>query len=479
MVTRRVLGWIVFALLLALPSWGKTALELLQEAPAPAFKPGHTLLPLTRWAWPLTYELNVEMCQRWGYALDIDPGKDGSRLDNPKSVPARLAALAAADPKTYPVSVNLYRALFDVELQKTLPESTWTHDEHGQRVKRIFSPIMPDAVHAQAAALAVQPLLRLKRACPITLILNGAEYGLQAYGNAGSAWEKDPAITAARGDTDWDTFLSRQKARQELLITQAVREAVGPDVPFIYYVTGDQRRGISDFHWQWAFNFRYLHVVSDYPSWQAYYGADGRWVARPPEGEILTQMLNAAGQGIAIGKPLSYNWVCGGWMKDKVSDDATYEGFLRCLYLTGSLGAVAGYFKMPPGGFVDDVGETAPDWLRQIMILSRVHAQFTWLEPFLRKGTLLPGPKRHVWAKDQPAYEFPTGDPGLRVLARRLGTELLVCAWAADGADRDVTVELPAAGTTTLRARATGALYRLTAGAAPVAVGPQGEGVTR
>ena len=74
----------------------------------------------------------------------------------------------------------------------------------------------------------------------------------------------------------------------------------------------------------------------------------------------------------------------------------------------------------------------------------------------------MPGPNHHIWSTDLPAYEFPTGDATARVLARRLHgqSEWLICAWAADGADRNVSVTIPDLGTVTVLARATGTVYR-------------------
>jgi hypothetical protein len=62
-----------------------------------------------------------------------------------------------------------------------------------------------------------------------------------------------------------------------------------------------------------------------------------------------------------------------------------------------------------------------------------------------------------------PAYEFPTGDATLRVLARKLKQkpQWLVTAWAADGRDRDVTVNVPGPGELTLHARGCGSVYRV------------------
>jgi hypothetical protein len=74
---------------------------------------------------------------------------------------------------------------------------------------------------------------------------------------------------------------------------------------------------------------------------------------------------------------------------------------------------------------------------------------------------ILPGPDKHRWSSDLPAYEFPTGDPDARVVARknRKRDEWLVTAWAAGGPDRRETVEIPFFGKNTVQARATGSVY--------------------
>jgi hypothetical protein len=98
----------------------------------------------------------------------------------------------------------------------------------------------------------------------------------------------------------------------------------------------------------------------------------------------------------------------------------------------------------------------------QIMVLARVHVLFSHLEDFVRNVDLLPGPRKHRWSEDQPAYELPTGDPEARVLARhhRSKAQWLVTGWAAGGDDRDVTVVISDLGTVTLRVRACGSVYR-------------------
>jgi hypothetical protein len=165
---------------------------------------------------------------------------------------------------------------------------------------------------------------------------------------------------------------------------------------------------------------------------------------------------------------LNYNWVCGGWTrggKNDFSDIPHYMGFLKCLYTAGMIGGTAGYFTYPKGGFaVPFPADNPPQWLLQMIALSRVHALFSHIEPFLQQGYLLPGPLRHQWSKDQPAYEFPTGDPGIRVMARKLrtGPHWLVTIWATVGEDRQVEVEIPELGRLSLIARASGAVYHVT-----------------
>jgi hypothetical protein len=92
------------------------------------------------------------------------------------------------------------------------------------------------------------------------------------------------------------------------------------------------------------------------------------------------------------------------------------------------------------------------------------------VDDFIREGDLLAGPDIHKLVKqrtgkDLPAYEFPTGDPDVRVLARkhRQRNQWLVTAWAAAGEARDVKVFIDEVGEITLNARPAGSVYRVTA----------------
>ncbi len=180
--------------------------------------------------------------------------------------------------------------------------------------------------------------------------------------------------------------------------------------------------------------------------------------------DALSRYTNAVTQQLSYGDQLSYNWVSAGWSGQSTppSDDAHYIGCLKCMYTAGMVGGIAGYFSYPAVGFNADTGTTPPNWLIQMEDLAWVHAFFTNLEGFLRNGTLLPGPNHQEWSTDLPAYEFPTGDATARVFARQLNgqSEWLICAWAAAGPDRDVTVTIPVLGNVTLLARSTGTVYR-------------------
>jgi hypothetical protein len=170
-------------------------------------------------------------------------------------------------------------------------------------------------------------------------------------------------------------------------------------------------------------------------------------------------------------------------------------GYLKALYLAGNIGAVAAWWA--PGLWQDTASEWTcdptiellaggvdPDGLAQLLALGEVHALFSHFEDFLRNGTLVPGPGIQRWvvghpvADQVPAYELVCDagtklcDRSRRVLARKHDTldEWIVVAWAADGIDGEVSVDLPGAGPIAVQCRAAGSLYHVTGGASPPAV---------
>lgn len=450
----------------------KTALELLEQAPEPHFRQGHTLLPLTRWGWTMPFEVRVQMAERWGYALEFGgyaTERSVAALDEPTSVAARICALAASNPERYPLCVLTHRPFLDKEFRAELSDEAWCRDGQGNLIeapRRRLSPEAPEEIFRRAGELSARPLAKIQEKAPIAILLNGGEYGLGVFGFCGDAWKQDPEVQEAKGGADWFQYISRCKARQELPISDAIRKQVPDRLLYLYYHTsGCPHRNRYPTWWHWAWDYQWMEPVSDLANISIYYKQfNSGWTG---DNDMLTQALNAVGRDIALGHPLSYNWVCGGWAQKNLgdeafSDPARYMGFLKCYYTAGMIGGVAGYFSYPPGGFAADLGDEMPDWLDQMVVLARVHGLFSHLEEFLRDGDLLPGPDRHRWSQDQPALEFPTGDAEARVLARRhhRRPEWLVTAWAAGGEDRDVSVEIPELGRVTLLARDCGTVYR-------------------
>lgn len=223
---------------------------------------------------------------------------------------------------------------------------------------------------------------------------------------------------------------------------------------YIYYPTaGAPHRNVIASWPDWCWDYGDMRTISDMPNNSIYYmhANDGF----TGDMDMLSLMLNSIGENYTYGEYLSYNWVNGGWTapdRPPMADPDRYEGYLKCCYMTGMIGAAALY-----GGTDDPL-----NWIWQFQRLGKVHAMYSWLEPFVRASDLLPGPNRHRWNRLHPAYEFPTGDATARVLARKHHDrdDWLIAAWAADGAARNVTVTIPILGTVIVEARPDTAIYR-------------------
>jgi len=456
----------LLSVMFAATAKGATALEHLRAAARPAFRDGHTLPPLTRWGWAMPFDARVELAEHWGYALELGEANAGlaRQLEDPKSPPSKLCALARSDPKRYPLFVLAHRACHRQDVTKALPPETWCVDPDSGR--KVWSPEAPDEVFARVAGLGTAPLREVLAKAPVAVILNGGEYALSVYGHHGKIWAKDARVVQAKGKRSWYEYISRCKARQERIISDAFRKACPRRRLYIYYYAdGCPHRSRYAGWGTWAWDYKHMRPVSDLPSSSIYFRHfNSGWTG---SNDMLTQVLNAAGQQIALGEALSYNWLNAGWSRPKMGGKAfgdleRYEGFLKCWYTAGMIGGVAGYFAYPKGGFSGDVGADPPHWLRQMMVLGRVHAIFSHEEELLRGGDLLGGPNRHRWSKDLPACELPTGDPAARAVARkhRKRGQWLLTAWAAGGGDRRVTVTVPTLGRVALQARRRGSVYR-------------------
>ncbi len=453
------------------PAPGNTALEQLQAATKPRLRPTGTLVPLSTWVPELPFGVRMELARHWGFALQFGRLRPElvAQLDDPGSVVSKVCAQAKADPKRYPLHVIVAPAFSLRGYVDDLPPQTWCRDAEGNLIDetRTWSPEAPDEAFARIARFEVDMLEGVKARAPIAIVTNGGEYALSTIGHCLKAWEQDPRVVRAKGERDWYDYISERKAHQELIISERLREELPDRQLYIYYYTdGCPHRDRYATWWEWAWDYKHMRPVSDIPNSSLYYGHyNTGWGGQY---DMLTQALNSVAQQIAAGDPLSYNWTNagwpheGGWTEEPISDPEHYLGYLKCYYTAGMIGGVAGYFEY------DD----AANWIWQLMILSRAHALFSHLEGFLRNGDLLPGPERHRWSQDLPAYEFPTGDDGARVLARkhRQRDEWLLTAWAGTGEDREVTVTVPELGEVRLLARACGSVYRaIVRGGRPVA----------
>ena len=474
-----------------------TPLQYLASQKAPRFKRGHTLPPLTRYGWSQPFALRKAFADGWGYAVELGgyvTGRTLEKMDDPDSDEAKTIALVNSDPKKYKLSVICAR-----HFPKEVPPGTWTRDAEGKLLKAdaksydgtqwhpgmktVISPLAPDELWAEFGRGRAEPLAAVRARAPISIVLNGGEYGLGVKGFAGKVWKLDPRVAEQITGRDWFEFLSKHKARAEKIIADAVRAAVPDRELYIYYTTsGCGHRNRYGGWSNWAFDYKHMHVASDLPSDEHYANHfNSGWLGKM---DILSMALNSTGVQIAQGHPLAYSWF---WCKRRDENMRVYMGFLKCIYVMGTIGGNAGAYHYPDftAGFEP---EDPPYWLEQMVVLARVHAFFSHLEDHIRNGELEPGPYRHYWTVDNPAYELlPAGmndvvqdkstrggekvkvlEMGrpVRVLARRHARkkEALVAVWAADGEKRDVTVDVPGFGEVNLVARDVGSVYRVRKG---------------
>ncbi len=480
-----------------------TPAQWLQRQPKPIFKPGHTMPRLTRYGWDLSLETSVEFADNWNYVLQTNYLSDETvkrALNDPQSREAKMVALALSNPKKYPLGVILSRD----EPPNPAPE-TFLRDAEGKLIdgQNIYSPLNPQSVLDQMGELRARPLRELRKKVPINIILNGGEYGLGVLGFMQKQAERDPKVVAAKGDSDWFSFISKAKARERQTIADAVRKAVPDRNLYIYYGSGNVERNRYGGWGDWGYDDTYALNATDLPSNEYYYKHfNSGYLPDAGGNDLLTRALNAVGFQIAHNKNYSYDWLSPGWVEEadahgnplpaapkpaagaqkpqlqegnaaalvdpnagELSPMTLYAGFLKCLFTSGMLGGNAGYYAFPIGGFDGSFPADKPaHYLPQMTTLSQVQALFSYLEDDLRHSDLLPGPNRHIWSKDQAAYEFPTGNLGVRVLARKHRTKnlWLMTAWAADGVERPVKVAIPQLGEVTLLARAAGSVYTAT-----------------
>lgn len=482
----------------------------------PAMRAGNTLLPLTISSCAVSSDTRLELMKYWGYGGQLDEGTNYGE--------DKVFAELKNNPGKYPSvfgQASLYGVFENINGQNpgypVLPPETYVRDANGKIVIRngrpIVSPIAPDSSFVTVGNYVGRAARRLERDTgqKFTYVTNGGEYGLWFPGdnNPWDIWGVDPRVNDAmraqgldpRSNDDWFSFLSKNKARQERIIKETLYANLQLGRPLAYSWYGE---GFGTERGRWAgwpwYNFqwdKYLDAngrptVSDYASPEMYYafhntGWSGLHGQQGIPYDGLTLILRNAGGIRTMGQSLIFPWVSQGWDggdSGGISDDDLYIGAMKAIYTSGAVGAAVGYYTCDGAPFQamrvnNPVGTSVPTQVRGLINTAKVHALFTYLEPFLRNGDLLPGDGNHAfhsWDITTPAMEFDVAgetkvnDPWnpdskyhtARVLARKMrgADRWLVTAWANTGLDRDVRVTIdPRLGQLVLRARKAGSVY--------------------
>ena len=482
-----------------------TIAQWLADQPKPAYKADHSLPRLTRYAYSMPVAARIELCENWGYALEygsengtyVGAGNE-ARLDDKTTPEAQIAALAKSDPARYPLVVVCDRRM---PSESECPEA-FVHDANGKifhesfkqadgtvvEMGGVYSLAAPASVWEMAGEFRAEPFRKmLDRGIPISMVLNGGEYP----GFPGGVSQSMPFLTqdaelceqvanSPWGPGNWNNFNSAKGAEIEKIIARKIYQAIPYLSSYNHYTSGGRTErnrfwGIDEYggYWEHVRGTNVLPGGEDIPSNQHYVGAQntGFTVTDPSADmrnkmrDILTQALNSVGICIATGNPFSYDWISAGWGWN-TSDVNRWAGFLKCIYTAGTIGTNTGAYEGPPmnGTYIGHTfsHKKPPEYAKNLAVSAYIHALFSHLDTFTRNSDLLPGPMPHALSPQEPAYEFPTGDDTARVLARKHRTEAtwLVTAWAAAGADRNVSVYIPELGQLTVEARITGSVYK-------------------
>lgn len=459
-----------------------TPADWLKAQPKPKYRTGHTLPPLTRYSWDMDFDVRIELAESWGYAVEFsfaNPDTVSRALTKPESREAKLLALSKSDPKRYPLCVASARIM-----PKQAANDVWTRNAEGRflnakavsldgtqwnpNLHTVYSPVSPDSYWEEAGKLSADLIRQIDEQCPIAVVLNTGEYGLGTPGFAKKVWELDPEVMKAKGERSWNDYISERKGHQQGIMSLAEKNAAPKRQLYMYYTAGGGVNRNTYPTWgEWEYKWEYMKTISDFPSNEMYYHHFNSGFTGPKD--MLTLALNAAAREIQDGKTLSYNWLSAGWEGEpghSLANLTRWTGFLKCYYTAGMIGGNEGFYQfLGKNGFSKPFpSDKPPHWLLQLTTLAHVHALFSNHEDILRNGDLLPGPDKNKYTKTFPAYEFPTGDPHVRVLARkhRQRNEWLVTAWAADGDAKTVNVSIPPLGRVTLLARPQGTMYQVT-----------------
>lgn len=181
----------------------------------------------------------------------------------------------------------------------------------------------------------------------------------------------------AKGEKPWLDFICERKAHGQGIITKTERDAAPDRQLYIYYTAGGGTHRSINVDDVWSYSWAAFKGVFNLPSNESYFShINSGWTG--PQ-DMLTMILNAASLEIADGRPLSYNWLSGGWEGEpghSHGDIVRWRGFLKCYYTAGMIGGNAGYYQyLGRDGFSQPFpADHPPHWLQQITTVAQVHA---------------------------------------------------------------------------------------------------------
>jgi hypothetical protein len=485
-------------------SWGKW----LQNQPAPSARPNHRLHHLTCYVrgFEAEYDISLDLAERWGYALNVGYVKNIDRsiadaaVSSPVTVSGKLLKLAIANPSRYPIAGALEQKFPGAD---STPEG-YLRDAGGS-VIGAWSPAATPSAMLAATNYKLDYLRKLTAAgARIVTIYDGGETGLGVSGSdpAGN-YGRDPRVVADKSPNEtWVQYISRKKGVQLRQFFGAVKSIVPNRESYVYYVSAANPYVNIPANDQTNWDYNQIFNVGDLPSGSVYYrdyftAASGMGndavVDRAYKSQLTHWTAAVAEQIQNYGQTTSYNFVSGGFGHttdtgvpipgDFLMSILSYKGFLKCMYATGQIGGVAGYFsedadpELPQ--YTPFNAANPPHWLLQQQALGEVHARFSWLDDYILDGDLLPGIDSHPVKPSLPSYELPTynklsiffiRNSGIRCFVRKLrsASKWLIVLWVPEtpngstGSDLSIWIrDIPTVEAIELMARGQGSIYTI------------------
>jgi len=445
----------------------------------PLYKNGHSMPRLSTWQYsgsgPLEFRKELADEFNFAFSLGVDPIAALDRYNHPNPANSYIMdahdsyELAKLNPEKYPIQVHIWGSS-NLEAELRYPESLWAHSLKGFPLRskteywRIWGTEQPDSnmmIVSEERAYAF-------RAVSKDLNIAIATYNGELNGNPsfdskyGLPWSGDPKSVAAKGNSTWTEYFRDQWYKEKMLTIRAVREAIPNRQLLVYYGNPISYKNLNSF--DVIMQERYYKYGSFGSTWDQ--GFSGRMAtyrtmkSLSPVEPIFYDIVSPGLMHQPVDNVINWNWI---------SDMARYTGFLKQMFMSGSLGATTYWDAVwaPEANGTLDANKSSEHYKdfvskddprnffdNQFVQISQVQAEFSYFEDIIRHGELLPGPNN--------TYEFPTGNADTHVLVRkRTGqSKWLISAWTTTvGVSRNITVAIPGIGNISLNAINAGHTY--------------------